>query len=131
MNRSTLRHFFQTRTLSICLVVGLLLFVGCRRSNRTGAGTAPGPTPEGAPPPIVPAAPVVEASATPSNASLQNPALAPVIKKAVERYFNEMGQAPYTCQDLVQKKYLPSVPLAQNGQPLDLNLFLAHQNSAK
>jgi hypothetical protein len=74
---------------------------------------------------------VAEASATPSNAILQNPAMAPVIKQAVERYFNELGQAPYTCQDLVQKKYLPSVPLAQNGQPLDLNLFLAHQNSAK
>jgi hypothetical protein len=54
--------------------------------------------------------------------------MVPVIKKAVERYFAELGQAPYTCQDLVQKKYLPSMPLDQNGQPLDLNLFLAYHN---
>ncbi len=52
-----------------------------------------------------------------------------MIKKAVERYFSEQGQAPYSCQDLVQKKCLSSVPLAQNGQPLDLNLFLAHHNA--
>lgn len=122
---------FPARAVPLLVVLSLLVTVGCRRSNRTGASTAPGPTPEGAPPPIVPAAPVADASTIPLNAILRNPSEAPVIKKAVERYFNDLGQAPYTCQDLVQKKYLPSVPLAQNGQPLDLNLFLAHQNSAK
>lgn len=109
----------------------ILSVAGCRRPNRNSDSGAPGPTPEGAPPPIVPAVPVAEASTIPPNAILQTPSLAPAIKKAVERYFNEMGQAPYTCQDLVAKKYLSAVPLAQNGQPLDLNLFLAHHNSAK
>ena len=123
----TLRPF--PPAVAVALVAAVLLpTIGCRRSNRTQ--TAPASSvPENAPPPITPAAPVAEASAIPANAIPQNPALAATIKKAVERYFNEQGQAPYTCQDLVLKKYLPSVPLAQNGQPLDLNLFLAHHNT--
>lgn len=128
MNRPDLSRI-RLVAVALCLTLGLLVTVGCRRSSRSNAPAASGPTPEGAPPPIAPAAPVVEASAIPPSAIPQNPAMAPVIKKAVERYFNELGQAPYTCQDLVQKKYLPSLPLAQNGQPLDLNLFLAHHNT--
>lgn len=115
--------------LALCVALCMMPATGCRRSNQRGATGPTGPTPEGAPPPITPAAPVAESSGIPPAAIPQNPAMAPVIKKAVERYFNELGQAPYTCQDLVQKKYLPSVPLAQNGQPLDLNLFLAHNNT--
>lgn len=115
--------------LALCLAVSMMPLTGCRRANQRGATGPTGPTPKGAPPPITPAAPVAASSAVPPAAIPQNPAMAPVIRKAVERYFNELGQAPYTCQDLVQKKYLPSVPLAQNGQPLDLNLFLAHNNA--
>ncbi len=119
----------QCGAVTLALALGLCLFAGCRRSGRGGSSTAPGSPPEGAPPPIVPAAPVAAASSIPANAIPQNPAMAPLIKKAVERYFNDLGQAPYSCQDLVQKKYLPSLPLAQDGQPLDLNLFLAHSNT--
>lgn len=121
------RH--TTRAILLFAVCCLIASTACRRSSRSSAGAATGSTPEGAPPPITPAQPVAEASAIPPSAIPQNPAMAPAIKKAVERYFNELGQAPYTCQDLVQKKYLPSLPLAQNGQPLDLNLFLAHHNT--
>lgn len=118
---------FPTLTLLTCAAL-LVPATGCRRSKGTQT-QPPLATPENAPPPIVPAAPVAETSSVPANAIPQNPAMAGTIKKAVERYFNEQGQAPYSCQDLVQKKYLTSLPLAQNGQPLDLNLFLAHHNS--
>lgn len=123
MTRHTL-----TSTLALGLIAALLITVGCRRSSRGAASKDPGPTPQNAPLPIVPAAPVTAAPTIPASAIPQNAAMVPAIKKAVERYFAELGQAPYTCQDLVQKKYLPTLPLDQNGQPLDLNLFLAHHN---
>lgn len=120
---------FRLSTLALLACAALLLpATGCRRSKATSAQPQLA-NPESAPPPIVPAAPVAAVSSVPANAIPQNPAMAGTIKKAVERYFNEQGQAPYSCQDLVQKKYLPSLPLAQNGQPLDLNLFLAHHNT--
>ncbi|MEQ2006736.1 MAG: hypothetical protein ABMA26_08055 [Limisphaerales bacterium] len=110
------------------LAVLLVAAGGCRRSNRAESKPSVAAD-ENIPPPIVPAPPVAASPGIPANAALQDPALAPTIKKAVERYFNEQGQAPYSCQDLVLKKYLATVPLAQNGQPLDLNLFLAHHNA--
>lgn len=48
----------------------------------------------------------------------------PVLKAAIERYFENSGRAPEAWADLVKKQLIPAVPLDASGKPLDFRQFL-------
>jgi hypothetical protein len=45
------------------------------------------------------------------------------VRTAYHQYFAKIGSFPNGWQEMVQKKFLPTVPQGRNGQPLDFVQF--------
>ena len=121
------------KPLLLLLLCGAVL--GCRRKKAEVPppvpveAAQPAATPEAAtravpatPPPRAPGTPA--APAVPPNAVAQDPV---AVRRAVEAYFNARGGTPKSWQEVIAAGYLKTVPLAKNGQPLDMQgFFLYH-----
>ena len=128
-------HFFSFGI--VIPVTAIFLLAGCGKEETPAAAPAANPaksatTEQSAdlllggsqaparPAPTATPAPTPEAAGVPAA----KPKVDPVLKLAIERYFNESGRAPETWMDLVKKGYLTSVPLDASGNPLNFRQFL-------
>lgn len=112
--------------LLFVLLACLSLF-GCRRKRAepsvpvplTSEATAPAtPVPTSAPATPVPAQPVRPVGPHPGEPASPNE-----VRIAYHKYFEKLGNFPNSWQDMVQRKFLPAVPVGKNGQPLDFVQF--------
>jgi|GEM_PF-1399600 hypothetical protein len=110
------------------LVLVCIALTACNQD----APPSPAPPPVVAPPPKVrsaepvaavpvpPPAPEATVQSTPRPANHPGePANPAALRGVVERYFDKVGSAPSSWQDMLRAKVIASIPVGKDGKPLD------------